>query len=473
MTTSLATTRASARMRVRSTLPALIAASLLALTGCASFSTDGGHARVRQLAQERSVQPLPASAPGKADTIDLAAPLSVDAAVNYALLNNRSLQANYAELGIAEADLIQAGRLANPVFSFSRLRSGEGIEIERKFTLPLIGLLTMPLARGLEQRRFEAAQMRAAADLLRVADATRRAWYGAVAAEQSAIYFEQVKTAAEASAQLGHRMAEAGNWSRLQYAREQAFYADAVAQLARARQSRSAEREQLIRLLGATNADSLKLPERLPDLPAAPRDVKDAEAQAMTDRLDLLMAQQELSGLASSLGLMKTTRFVNLLDLSYLRESAPDGERAKGYEIELQIPLFDWGGARVAKAETMYMQAVHRAAAQAVDARSQVRVSYSAYRTAYDLARHYRDEVVPLKKRISDEQLLRYNGMLISVFELLTDAREQVQSVNAAIEAQRDYWLADAALQAAMTGVAQDRLPAPRAAATATPAAAH
>jgi outer membrane protein TolC len=401
------------------------AAAALALSGCATFSADGGHERVRALAQARSTQPLPASAPGKAPQLErqvaelLAAPLSVEAAVNLALINNRGLQADYAELGIAEADLVQAGRLANPVLSFSRVKGGDGIEYERKLTLPLIGLLTMPLARGLEQRRFEQAQLRAAGEVLRVLDATRRAWYGAVAAQQSADYFEQVRTAAEASAELGRKMAEAGNWSKLQYAREQAFYADAVAQLARARQVRAAERERLTRLLGLSGEQAgFKLPARLPDLPAAPRAVKDAEAQAMTDRLDLLAAQQELAGLASSLGLTRTTRFINLLDLSYLRDSAPHGERAKGWEIELQVPLFDWGGARVARAEARYMQAVQRAAALAGDARSQVREAYSGYRTAYDLARHYRDEVLPLKKRISDEQLLRYNGMLIGVFEL-------------------------------------------------------
>jgi outer membrane protein TolC len=183
--------------------------------------------------------------------------------------------------------------------------------------------------------------------------------------------------------------------------------------------------------------------------------VSDTDAQAMNNRLDVLMAQKELAGLATSLGLTRTTRFVNLLDLSYLRKSDPAGARSKGYEIALEIPLFDWGGARVAKAETLFMQAVNRAAAIAVDARSQVREAHGAYRSAYELARHYRDEVVPLKKRVSDEQLLRYNGMLIGVFELLADAREQVASVNAAIEAQRDFWIADSALQAAMSGVPQ------------------
>ena len=434
--------------------PLASAVALLALAGCASLSPDGGQRDVQRMVQERGGPATPAvpSAQRERYIADrLAKPISADDAVAIALLNNRSLQAGYAELGIAEADLVQAGRLSNPVFSFSRIKGHDGVDIERKLMLPVIGLLLMPITRPLEKRRYELAQIRAAGEVLRVADDTRRAWYGAVAAQQGAIYMEQVKDATEAGADLARRMAQAGNWSKLQQAREQAFYADAVAQLARARQASISEREKLTRLMGLSQA-SFQLPDRLPDLPGAPRESGAAQAQAMGNRLDILMAQKELAGLSASLGLTRSTRLINLLDLGYLREQGPDGERASGYEIELQIPLFDWGSARVARAEASYMQAVQRAAGAAVNARSEVRESYLAYRSAYDIARHYRDEVVPLKKRISDEQLLRYNGMLISVFELLADAREQVASVNAAIEAQRDFWIADAALQAALTG---------------------
>ncbi|WP_426208689.1 TolC family protein [Massilia sp. TWP1-3-3] len=427
-------------------------AALFALSGCASLSADGGQDGVRRLVHERAGPAAPARASVAAL---LAQPLSAENAVSIALLNNRGLQASYAELGIAEADLVQAGRLSNPAFTFGRLRGGDGVDIERKLMLPVIGLLTMPLTRALEQRRYEQAQLRAAAEVLRVADETRRAWYGAVAAGQTAHYMEQVQSAAEAGAELARRMLEAGNWSALQQAREQAFLADAVGQLARARQAQVAEREKLIRLMGLSGAQTgFVLPERLPDLPAAPRTIGNAEEQAMANRLDILMAQKELAGLATSLGLTRATRFVNLLDVSYLHNSEAGGARATGYEISLEIPLFDFGGVRVARAEATYMQALQRAAAGAIDARSQVRLSYVAYHSAYGVARHYRDQVVPLKKRISDEQLLRYNGMLISVFELLADAREQVASVNAAIEAQRDFWIADSALQAAMTGAA-------------------
>ncbi len=68
------------------------------------------------------------------------------------------------------------------------------------------------------------------------------------------------------------------------------------------------------------------------------------------------------------------------------------------------------------------------------------------------MAKHYRDEVVPLRKRISDENLLRYNGMLIGVFELLADSREQVRGVTGYVQALRDFWVAQTNLQTALTG---------------------
>ena len=131
--------------------------------------------------------------------------------------------------------------------------------------------------------------------------------------------------------------------------------------------------------------------------------------------------------------------------------SETDKPAQRGWEIELRIPIFDFGGARVARAETLYMQSVNRVADTAIRARSEVRESYSAYRTNFDIAKHYRDEIVPLRKRISEEMLLRYNGMLASVFELLADSRDSVMSVNAYIEALRDFWLAESDLQAALT----------------------
>ena len=460
---------------------ATLGAAMLTLAGCASFSSDGGFNDVRTLTRERIGKDTrwvktDADRAGVAAAIAplLAKPLLPDDAVTVALMNNQGLQAAYSELGISEANLVQAGTIRNPVFSFGRLTRGSEIEIERSLVLPVMSLLTMPVAMRIERRSFEQAQLRAAGEALRVADDTRRTYFSAVAAQESAVYMEQVKLAAEAAAELTGRMAAAGNFSKLDHAREQAFYADVVVQLARARQSSTEQRERLARLMGLNEAATFKLPNRLPDLPPAPRATQDLEASAMQNRLDVIMARRELSGLASSLGLTKATRFVNLLDVSYLRNSFNESPvRESGYEIELQIPLFDWGGARVARAEAMYMQAVQRASETAVNARSEVRMAYAAYRTTYDIARHYRAEIVPLRKRISDEQLLRYNGMLISVFELLADSRSQVLSVNAAIEAQRDFWMAESALQMAQTGRTAAPLASGKAATAGTEPAGH
>ena len=255
--------------------------------------------------------------------------------------------------------------------------------------------------------------------------------------------------------ELARRMAQAGNFSRLAQAREQVFYADAAALQARARQSATASREQLGRLLGVRgDRAAFRLPERLPDLPKAADERADIEQLAMQQRLDLQAIRLQLEGVGRSLGLTRTTRFVNALELGPARvlEGARDEPYKRGYEIAFEIPLFDFGAARVARAEALYMQAVDRAAEAAVNARSEVRASYQAYRTAHDLARHHRDEIVPLRQRISEESVLRYNGMLASVFELLADARAQIAGVTGAIDALRDFWIAQSDLEMALVG---------------------
>ena len=442
--------------------PKILVAALgvLLLGGCATFSADGGFSSVNTLTKDRINKDVTwVRADSDVDTVRtsvkklLAAPLSVDDAVQVALLNNRGLQATYAELGIAEANLVQAGRLHNPGFTFVRAQGGGEKRIERTYTFDFASLIVAPLATRIEGRRFEQTKLLVTNEVLRVAVETRKAYFESVAAQESVRYFEQVKIAAEAGAELGSRMARAGNWSKLDQAREQVFYADAMAQLARARQMAVLSREKLTRLMSLWGEDlQFQLPERLPALPAEVSDLKDLESFAMKERLDIQAARRETEGLAASLGLTKTTRFLNVLELGYLRNSEPNGVRETGYEISVEIPIFDWGGARVAKAEAIYMQAVNRVAETAINARSEVRESYAGYRTAYDLARHYRDEIVPLRKTISEENVLRYNGMLIGVFELLADAREQVASVNAYLEALKGFWLAETDLQKAVGG---------------------
>jgi outer membrane protein TolC len=432
----------------------------LLLAGCASFSTDGGFSAVEQTARDRIGKDVRwVRSESDQAAIDrrvselLGKPLSVDDAVQLALLNNRGLQASFNELGISEADLVQAGRLPNPGFSFGRLTKGDEIELERGLHLNLARLLAMPLMQQVESRRFAQAQGAAALSVLSLAAETRKAWVQAVAAQESARYSAQVMQAAEASAELARRMAQVGNFNKLQQAREQSFYADAALNQAKAQQAQLSARERLTRLLGLWGTQAAyRLPERLPDLPGSPKDLPDIERLALSQRLDVQGARLVTEQTARNLGLTRTTRFVNVLELGLVRNSSNEEPTQKGWEIGFEIPLFDWGGARVAKAEAIYMQAVHRAAETAINARSEVREAYGAYRSAWDVAKHHRDEIVPLKQRIAEENVLRYNGMLIGVFELLADARSQVASVNAALDAQRDFWLAQADLDMALVG---------------------
>jgi len=248
-------------------------------------------------------------------------------------------------------------------------------------------------------------------------------------------------------------MAQVGNFSKLQQAREQGFYADAALGLVRAEQARRSTRERLTRLLGLWGSQAAyRLPERLPELPGEPKELPDVERTAIAQRLDVQGARLATEQTARQLGLTQATRFVNVLELGAVRNSSNEAPVQRGWEVSLELPLFDGGSTRLARAESVYRQQLMRAAETAINARSEVREAYGIYRTAWDIARHHRDEIVPLRARIAEENLLRYNGMLIGVFELLADARAQIAGVNAAIDALRDFWIAQADLDMALVG---------------------
>jgi outer membrane protein TolC len=386
-------------------------------------------------------------------------PLSADDAVRIALAYSPSLQTMLFESAATSASVTQSARLPNPVFTFERLVRNEAgmreLEIERMLTISVLDLFLLPTRLRAADFQQQRVQLKLTADVVQSALEARHMWVRAVAAQQSLQYFEQVKAAADASAELARRMQSVGNFSRLQRAREQAFSAEAAAQLARARQRAAGTREALIRVLGLDEgrASRLTLPEHLPELPRAPTDEPAVLQSALDHRLDMQLARADLEFFAREQGLTRVTSFVNAFHVAGVYNSETGREPQKGYELEVQLPIFDFGDAMRVNSRARYVAALNRTAKVAVDASSQVRENYVAYRTAYDLARHYRDEIVPLRKLIADENLLRYNGMLIGVFELLADAREQIGSVVRAIEAQRDFWLADAALQGALIGV--------------------
>ncbi len=441
-----------------------LAAALL-LAGCATTSPEALRADVRQLTQDRPG----VAQPGDSDTVQALLarrPLDADTAVRIALLNNAGLQASYAALSITDAERVQAATLPNPHLTLGRLREGQQLEIERMLSFNVLQLLTLPWRAKYADQKVELAKLRAAQEVIRLAADTRKAWVDAVAARQTAAYLRDARQAAEAGAELARRMARVGNWSQLQQAREQSALAELTAQLARAEQQALAAREKLTRLMGLRDAQAQDtLPDRLPELPKALPERGDVEAQALRERLDVRAARDEARYVADSLGLVRATGVMDALEIGVTRKTTFDNaagtrETGRGAEISLPLPLFDWGQGRNAQAQATYLQAVARVRGTAVQARSEAREAWQGWRTAYDLARHYQDEVVPLRKFISDETVLRYNGMLASVWDLLAETRNHVTSVNGAIAAQRDFWIADTELNMVLTGTSPGGLAA-------------
>ena len=454
-------------MRLRATHAKLTlsALGLAVLTGCASVSLDQNINRVNveaggftegKLALARTQEERDQRA--QAAQALLAQPLGQKETVQLALVNSPSLQALLAQGWAESADAAQVGRIANPIFSFERMTAGTELDLGRALSFGLLDLLTLPARHGIATRRIEQSQLRLTSDVVDQVTRVRQAWVRAVAAQQTLQYAKQVYDSAEAGAELARRMQGVGNFNRITRAREQAFYADAATRLSTAQHQVTASREELVRLLGLdeSQAQALKLPERLPDLPKQALDPQAVGSLATKARLDIRLAQTALDGAAKAQGLNMVTSFTDI-ELTGRRNTTFDNaegtrSNARGWEIDVRLPIFDWGGMQRDAMNARTLAAANQLEATARAAGSSLRESYSAYRTAYDVARHYRDEVVPVRKVIAEENQLRYNGMLISAFELLADARDQVGAVTAALDAQQQFWLADAALQASVIG---------------------
>ena len=453
----------------------LVACAAL-LGGCASLSSDGNMADLQALTagktagaaidlaavqKDRQQAGNPAQALQKRQTAVnalLAAPLTAESAIRIAMLNSPRMGEALTRLNISDADRVQAGRLPNPHLAFGRFIEGETREIERMFSFNLLGILTLPWQAEFKSNQHELAKMAAAGDVVQIAADTKKAWFRAVAAAQSVSYFEDVKEAAAAGAELARRMAQVGNFSRLQQAQEQALLLDAALGLARAQKMANAEREVLIRLLGLWgDQTAFTLPNRLPDLPAKTRAHLAIEETALRERLDVRSALAATGYTAKTLGLTKVTGFVSDLEIGWrasdkLDRATGDTSRLRGWELAVPIPIFDWGQARNARVQSQYMQSVERVHSTAVQARSEVRQAWYGYQSSHDIARQYLDRIVPLRQFIQAETQLRYNGMLVSTWDLLADMRVNIRTIVSTIEAQRDYWLAETDLQTAMTG---------------------
>jgi outer membrane protein TolC len=391
--------------------------------------------------------------------------LDVETAVQIALINNKGLQAAYADLGDSAADAWQSTMLLNPTVSvgFSGVGTPE-LEafrtIEAAITTNLLALMTKKRDIEIADTRFRQAQLNAAVRTLQVATDTRRAWIGAVAAWENVGQLQRAQAAADAASELAEKLGETGAMGKGAQAREHVFVAELAGETAKARLAARLTKEELTRLMGLWGSEvEYQIPNSLPSLPKSVVRRDAIEAEALRNRIDLQVAKLELEATARSYGLTEATRYVTDLEILTGFESEREVEDGKkkwettaAGELEFAIPIFDTGKARMRKAEVAYMRAANLLAEKAVNVRSEARSAYEAYRSNYDIARHYRNDVVPLRTKVEEESLLTYNGMISNTFELLTDTRDKINSILLSVNAKRDFWLAEANLAPAIYG---------------------
>lgn len=442
-----------------------IVSLLGALSGCASFDFNQSiHQTNQRLSSFTESQLVLAQTQEQRETMNRAAtellkqPLTQTAAVQLALTNSPSFQVLLAQYWSSQANITQEGRLPNPIFTFERIRFVDEVEFGRLLAFGLLDLLTLPQRTHYAQQRNDKMQLQMAIEIVDLITQVRQSWVNAVAAQQNLKYAKQVLEAAQASSKLAQRLQERGNFSKLAAAQQRLFYADAITQWSVEQHHVVIAQEKLTRLLGLTEqqVQQFRLPEKLPELPLMMREPEEISQTLPAQRLDIQMAYlaytaavsaQGLNRIASltdiELGVRHNTKFDHATDLK---------TPGHGYEISVRLPLFDNGTLQREAMNAQTLAAVNQLEEIMRSVGSHVRENYSAYRTAYDIAKHYQNEVTALHKTITEESLLRYNGMLIGVFDLLREASAQIKSVKAAITAEQQFWLADAALQATLIG---------------------
>jgi cobalt-zinc-cadmium efflux system outer membrane protein len=382
--------------------------------------------------------------------------LSEDDAVHIALLNNRDLQALYARLGIAQADLVQASLLHNPVVAAATgFPAGGGIvDLSFSMAMDFIDLLYTPLRKRVATAKFEETQLRVAAEVLDLAWRTQTAFYRHQANEQMLEMRSQVTTSTAASFALVQQMREAGNLRELDLASEQALAEEAKLDLRLAEVTVRESRERLNALMGLWGEaaqDWTATPMRLPEPPREPLDSERLESRAIERSLDLAAAERLIAAATENVALDRTSRLFPELIIGGKGER--DGsEWEPGPTFTLPLPFFDHGQARMARAQAELRQARELRSALAVRIRAVARSTRDRLAGHRDRALHYRDVLLPVRDRILQETQLQYNAMQVGPLELLRAKEQQIETAVRYIDALWAYWDAHADLAIILAG---------------------
>jgi outer membrane protein, heavy metal efflux system len=448
-----------------------VCALLLLVSGCATFDQRAGFSDVRDVVEERSSKrvvwnlgtDLDAEAAEDVRRL-LADTLTADATIQVALLNNRELQAVYAELGVAQADLVQAGLLANPVFDgavFFPIAGGPAT-LDLSVAMSFLDIFYRPLRRRVAAARFDEAKLQVTGAVLDFAATVRAAFYRHQADEQRLELLQTIVQALAVSFDVSERLYAAGNITDLDRARERAQVEEAKLELRAAEVAARQSRVHLNTVMGLWGEETAwRIGRRLPDVPAEPLAVEELERQALRQSLDLASARQRLIVGGEQLGVSRAAILIPESSLGVGAERE-EGEWKVGPTIEVPIPLLNQGQGRLGRAVVELRRAQQEYYALGVRLRSTAHLVRERVQGAEDRARYSRDIVLPLRERIVRETQLQYNAMQLGVFELLRAREQQIQAALAYVDTLLDYWLARTELEQLLSG----RLPSPNAVTT-------
>lgn len=433
------------------------------LSGCASVDPAEGFPDVERVVQERTgnrvrwLQGKPEDAQVEQAIRELLRePLSVDAAVEIALLSNRTLQSTYEDLGIAQADLVQAGLLKNPVlFGSARFptRAPRGTNVEGDISQSFLEILFLPARKEIAALEVEQAKLRVAHAVLDLAAETRSAWYSAVGARQIAEVRRTIAQATEASALFAQALYDAGNLSELAMTLERTAYEQSRQDLAKAQAEVVSSRERLTRLMGLWGEGAAwKAPDKLPDVPAEEMPLEKLETLAVSRRLDLGALREEVRTLSAELALAGRVRWFGELTLGLDGERESDHHTVLGPNLSVQLPIFDQGQAALARLEAMVRQREDRLAALAVEIRAQVRSLRDRLMLGRYRIEHLLKVVIPLREKAVALTQEQWNFMLVGAFELIESKRREFEAYQDYIDAVRDYWITKSELVHALGG---------------------
>ncbi|MEO8350595.1 MAG: TolC family protein, partial [Chthoniobacteraceae bacterium] len=390
-------------------------------------------------------------------------PLTVNRAVQIALLNNREFLATFEDVGVSMADLREAGLWKNPSFDLSVRfpdRPPSGSNWEEAVAFDLLDLLMIPLRKRVAADQLAAVQLHVADETLRLVAEVKTAIYelqgdGALLMHRRAIADIQ-NTAVE----LSQRQHEAGNITDLALAQQQAAYNMARLELAMAENDQREHREKLNRLLSLWGGDTAwRIAGDLAPLPERDVPLRGLESLAVAQRLDLGAAHLELAGVVRALGLTKSYRYIGALEFGLDTERDTDRTNLTGPRLRLELPLFNQGQARIAKNQAELRRAERKLEGLAIGIRADVRALHDKLAALRDAARFYETEIVPTRRAITAGMLLRYNGMLVGNYELFATRAEQIEAEHKGIETLRDYWITRAELERAVGGNLHAREP--------------